>query len=253
LLATAQRNEEGWCWAVQPGISSEVDPGLGWGTAAPTLFFVESYRTTGEERWLVAAQEASGWITARVDATAERWTGPDLCIGGCGLFTGIGGWAVVLDELAHAAGDERARILAGRVLGAIAARATPVDGGVHWHDLTEIAWGTAGIGCLMLTLGAEYLGPSAVELAVRSGEWLIAEAEEAPAGIRWSLGRAYEAKHPDPCPRSPRPSDPRQHGDALVQRRVSQRRAQPPSRDHLSPRSTGHRLDAAAFAPPPRW
>jgi len=92
----------------------------------------------------------------------------------------------VLDELAKRAGDERARNLAGRVLEAIAGRATSVEGGVHWHDMTEIMWGTAGIGCVMLTLGAEYLGPSAIELAVRAGDWLLSEAEELPEG---SVGR----------------------------------------------------------------
>ena len=197
LLSTAERSADGWCWAVKPGVSSEVDPGLGWGTAAPTLFFVEAYRTTGDERWLTAAQEGRRWMSAHLDATIDGWTGCDLYIGGCGLFTGGGGWAVVLDELADAAGDERARTLAGRVLEAIAGRATLVDSGAHWHDMAELLWGTAGIGCLMLTLGAEYLGPTAVELAVRAGDWLLAEAEEAPVGIRWSFGPAYEAEHPD--------------------------------------------------------
>jgi lantibiotic modifying enzyme len=71
-----------------------------------------------------------------------------------------------------------------------------VDSGVHWHDITEMLWGTAGIGCLLLDHGARYLGPSAVDLAVRAGDWLIAEAEAGPAGIRWSMGRAYEAHQP---------------------------------------------------------
>jgi lantibiotic modifying enzyme len=113
------------------------------------------------------------------------------------LYTGVGGWAVVLDELAEAAGDDQARTLAGRVLEAVAGRATTVDSGTHWHDMTEIMWGTAGIGCVTLTLGAEYLGPSAADLAVRAGDWLVAAAEEVPAGIRWSFGPAYEAAHPE--------------------------------------------------------
>jgi hypothetical protein len=173
LLSTTDRSADGWCWPVQPGVSSEVDPGLGWGTAAPTLFFVEAYRTTGDERWLTAAQEGSRWMSAHLDATIDGWTGCDLYIGGCGLYTGVGGWAVVLDELAEAAGDDQARTLAGRVLEAVAGRATTVDSGAHWHNMTEIMWGTAGIGCVMLTLGAECLGPSAVDLAVRAGDWLV--------------------------------------------------------------------------------
>ena len=189
LLATADRSPQGWSWPVQPGVSADVDPGLGWGTAAPTMFFVEAFRTTGDARWMFAAREGARWMENHLGPSAEEWAG-------CGLLTGVGGWVVVLTELAEVAGDERARQLAGRVLDTIAAKASVTDTGVHWHGLTEMVWGTAGIGCLMLAPGADYLGPAAVELAVRAGDWLLAEAETAPAGIRWSLGPAYEAMRP---------------------------------------------------------
>jgi hypothetical protein len=154
LLSTAVRSPDGWYWPARPGASSDVGPGLGWGTAAPTMFFVEAFRTTGDERWLTAARGGSRWMAGSLDAvTAEA---------GCGLFTGIGGWAVTLHELANAADDEASRDLAGRVIRAIVANATDAEHGTHWHNLTEILWGTAGIGCLLLTLGPEYLGPTAV-------------------------------------------------------------------------------------------
>jgi lantibiotic modifying enzyme len=189
LLATAERSQKGWFWPVRPGVSAEVDPGLGWGTAAPTMFFVEAFRTTGDERWLCAAREGARWMRAHLGRSARRQAG-------CGLLTGVGGWAIVLDELAGAAGHEQDRHLAGRVLETIAARASVTDDGVHWHGLTEMLWGTAGIGCLMLTLGADYLGSQALELAERAGDWLLAQAESAPVGIRWSLGPAHEARYP---------------------------------------------------------
>lgn len=196
LLSTAERSPQGWYWPDRPGAPAEVIPGLGWGTAAPTMFFVEAFRTTGDERWLSAAREGTRWMENHLDASAAEWAG-------CGLFTGVGGWAVVLDELADAAGDEQASDLARRVLETVAARASGTDGRVHWHDLTEILWGTAGIGCLMLALGTDYLGPAAVELAVGAGDWLLTQAEAAPTGIRWSLGPEYEARRPDDKRRFP--------------------------------------------------
>ena len=60
LLATAQQSPQGWFWPIQPGVCAEVGPGLGWGTASPVMFFVEAFRTTGDERWLSAAQGAPG-------------------------------------------------------------------------------------------------------------------------------------------------------------------------------------------------
>ena len=202
LLATAERSPQGWYWRVTPGASADVEPSLGWGTVGPVMFFVEAFRTTGDERWLRAAREGARWMDAHLDETAAGWAG-------CGLLTGIGGWAVVLNELAAAtnagdASDEQVGDLARRVLETIANHASVTDEGVHWHDLTEMVWGTAGVGSVMLTLGAEYLGSRATETAVRAGDWLLTQAEAAPkAGIRWSLGRRYEAEHPDDQRRFP--------------------------------------------------
>ena len=189
LLAAAERSPEGWSWPMQPGVSADVDPGVGWGTAGPAMFFVEAFRTTGDVRWLSAAREGVRWMEHHLGPSAEEWAG-------CGLLTGVGGWVVVLTELAAAAGDEQARRWRWPVLETVVAKASVTDTGVHWHDLTEMLWGTAGIGCLMLAPGADYLGPQALELAERAGDWLLTQAESAPAGIRWSLGRAYEARTP---------------------------------------------------------
>ncbi len=188
LLSVADRGPEGWSWPVRPGVSAAVEPGLGWGTAAPVLFFVEAFRTTADERWLAAARAGARWMEHHLGPAAEAWAG-------CGLLTGVGGWAVVLDELAAAAGDTRARDLAGRVLETVAARASWTEDGVHWHDLTEMVWGTAGIGCLLLALGPAYLGPAARDLAVGAGDWLLAQAEPAGGpGLRRAPGR----RHPEP-------------------------------------------------------
>ncbi len=133
LVSTAERGPDGWCWPVRPGVSAQVEPGVGWGTAGPAMFFVEAFRTTGDERWLAAAGEGRRWMAAHLGECAEAWAG-------CGLFTGIGGWAVVLDELAAAADDEAARRLAGRVLETVAA------GALAGPRALELAAG-AGAGC----------------------------------------------------------------------------------------------------------
>jgi lantibiotic modifying enzyme len=200
LLATAERRPDGWCWPWQPGVRRDFAPGLGWGTAAPAMFFAEAFAATGDERWLAAAMGGSRWMAANLDAVAEAEAG-------CGLFTGIGGWAVVLDEIARMAGDEEAAaasVLAGRVLRKIEGKASVAPGGgVQWHDLTEILWGTAGIGCLLLTTGPAYLGDRALELATGAGEWLLTQAEDSRGGIRWSLGAGAYTAGRDPRTRYP--------------------------------------------------
>ena len=201
LTATARREPDGWWWDRQPGVAGTgVFPGVGWGTAGPTLFFVEAYRTTGESRWLEAARGGARWMAANLTSSVGQADGA----AGCGLFTGVGGWVVALDALADVTGESADRDQARAVLAAVAGRATPAGPGrVHWHGLNEILWGTAGIGCLMLRHGPSLLGPRSVELAVAAGDWLIDQAEDAPPGLCWSLGASYELERPDDVRRFP--------------------------------------------------
>jgi lantibiotic modifying enzyme len=190
LLGTADRRPSGWTWPVRPSVDGAGETGLWGGMAGPTLFFVEAYRTTGEARWLEAAREGARWMEAHLDQAAAEWAG-------CGLFTGIGGWALVLDELALASGDEAAAAVSSRMIETVMDAATVEGPGAQWHGLSEILWGTAGIGCLLLTVGVERVGHRALDLAARAGEWLLGYAEEAPVGIRWGLGPEYEAAFPE--------------------------------------------------------
>ena len=165
LLVTAERSPQGWSWPAQPEYPAERGSRARLGHRRP-----DDVLRGGVPNRTGRCALAVGRARRRpLDGEPSR-----LLRGGVGeaggLLTGVGGWVVVLTELAEAAGDERARELAGRVLDTIAAKASVTDTGVHWHGLTEMVWGTAGIGCLMLAQGADYLGPAAVELAVRAGE-----------------------------------------------------------------------------------
>jgi hypothetical protein len=190
LIAAADQRPDGWCWPAQPGATDEFAPGIGWGTAGPVMFFAEAFATTGNQRWLDAARQGARWMAANLDAVAAEWAG-------CGLFTGIGGWAVALDLLAErTGGDHEFTSLAERVIGKVIASASRTANGANWGEITEILWGTAGIGCLLLTLGPRYAGPPALALAASAGDWLLGEVEEAKDGIRWSLSAgAYATGH----------------------------------------------------------
>src|SRR5271169_3154933 len=97
------------------------------------MFFVEAFRTTGDERWLAAARAGARWMDAHLDESTRRWAG-------CGLLTGVGGWAVVLHELAAAARDEHASALVRRVLETVAAHASVDGDGVLTVRLFGVSW-----------------------------------------------------------------------------------------------------------------
>ena len=114
---------------------------------------------------------------------------------GCGLLTGVGGWVVVLDELARAADDEQARHLArSRPRNVIAAKTSVhrYRGALGRPDRDRV--GHRGHRVPDVGSGRRLPRLAGPELAERAGDWLLAQAESAPAGIRWSLGPAYEAR-----------------------------------------------------------
>lgn len=181
LQHTARRDASGWWWPYAAEEPNEPSPGLGWGVPGPMLFFVEMGKTTGDRSWLEPAGHGLGWMEANLEEyIAEQF--------GCGLLSGVGGWALVAQLVAEVDDHDRARGVARRVLEAVAREATITDDGVHWRGVTEILWGTAGIGCLLLAIGAEHLGDQALDLATGAGRWLVSQAEDAAVGLRWSVG-----------------------------------------------------------------
>ena len=192
LLATAVREPEGWWWPEHPEKEAPVDPSVGWGTGGPAVFMVEMERTAPGGAAREGADQAYSWMRHHLVEMSEFWAG-------CGLMTGVGGWAVFAEELAAVTGSDGYRELASAVFGQLVEKATPDGAGVHWHGYTEILWGTAGIGCLLLSHGGRYLGDDALVMAARAGDWVLGQATPGDrGGIRWSLGPTYEAEHPGP-------------------------------------------------------
>jgi lantibiotic modifying enzyme len=188
LERVAVERGDGLAWPTQPTVADEAFPSLGWGGLGPILFFADAYRSVGEERYLDLANGGARWLRA---ALAER--DEDLPPG---LFTGLGGFAVVFDELYRASGDERLRDDLRMTFDLISERSTETEEGVHWQETTEILWGTAGLGCLLLTTGRRWIGGEADELATRAGDWLLAQAQLASPGVRWTLGEGPLRQRP---------------------------------------------------------
>ena len=165
-------------WPEIPEVSEEDSPSLGWGGLGPIVFFADSYRTLGERRWLDLASSGGNRLHNLLDTFD-----PDLPPG---LFTGLAGWAVVFHELERVgldfAGDT------AKVITVLQDRAIRDGIGVQWADTTEVLWGTAGIGFLMLTIGVETVGDDALVLAAGAGDWLLSQAHSVGDGLRWDLG-----------------------------------------------------------------
>lgn len=167
----------GLAWPTEPTVSPETETDLA-GAPAAILFFADYYRTTGDKRGLDLATAGVGWLREQLTA-----------IGGTdapGLFDGLAGYAVMFDALAGAGVDTRTEMQ--RVFELLLHRATQTRTGVHWGEITEIVWGAAGIGFVLLEIGTRVMGRPALELASRAGDWLLSVAQPARGGLRWDMG-----------------------------------------------------------------
>jgi lantibiotic modifying enzyme len=67
-------------------------------------------------------------------------------------------------------------------------RSHQTQSGLQWAETTEVLWGTAGIGFVLLTIGAGAMGDTALDLAARAGDWILSEAHTVGGGLRWDMG-----------------------------------------------------------------
>jgi lantibiotic modifying enzyme len=177
----------GVTWPAVPGGSLAAEPSLGWGALGPMVFLADGYRTMGDGAWLELAERGASWLRTRL-GSPDRAMPP-------GLFTGLAGFAVVFNELARlgvSVTEDQARVFE-----LLAGAATASDSGVNWSETTEVLWGTAGVGFVLLSIGRQAIGDRALDLAVQAGNWLLAVAHRTPEGIRWDLGEGIARQRPD--------------------------------------------------------
>jgi lantibiotic modifying enzyme len=186
LAATAVEEDGGLTWPYRPGVSPETDSSLAWGAPGVTWFFIEHHLATGDARSLDMAVGGGKWLQAQL-AQAGGTVEP-------GLFTGLAGFAVVFEALGRIGIDSQDDVQ--RVFELLVYRAQPTRDGVNWDDITEVLWGTAGIGFLLLSRGPAVIGSQALQLATQAGDWLLSVAHPARGGLRWDMGEGPARERP---------------------------------------------------------
>lgn len=183
LRSVAIDVDDGSTWPVIPGETPGEEPSisLGWGSTGPVLFFLEAYRTTGEHEWLADAIAGGRWLLGALEDLPPDQTK-------FGLHTGLTGCAFVFSSLDDNTDDPRFKDAARTTLRRVLDGAEREGSGLSWHGFTEVLWGTAGVGFSLLDFGKRLFGDEAIAAATGAGEWLLSQAEDVQAGVRWSLG-----------------------------------------------------------------
>ncbi len=146
------------------------------------LFHLELCHATGDRSWLDEAKGGAREIIAQLsamDAAAD-----------CGLYTGLGGAAFVLEETYRASGEGLFRDAAIRAIASIRAKARRVGNGVAWSGesaTNDIISGSAGIGLLLLWAERRITEPENRALAIAAGHRLVEVGRQANGGVKWAI------------------------------------------------------------------
>jgi lantibiotic modifying enzyme len=160
--------ENGGPWPAAP------EPDLYDGMSGVALALLDAHRTTGDGRYLAAANRAADAVAEALPGTTEP-----------GLYTGLAGMAFALSEFDHASAEDAGRRLA--------------TAGRGERDGTDIIFGAAGAGLVLLdhdlaaaTSHAEWLLDVSVE--AETGRWwpyIVGENENMPNFSHGTSGVAY--------------------------------------------------------------
>jgi lantibiotic modifying enzyme len=182
VRAARRETATGITWPADPGQPASVGRDLYNGIPGVVLFHLELYHATHDRVWLDEAKAGAREIIAQLPAMD---TAAD-----CGLYTGLGGAAFVLEETHRASGDGRFRDAAARAIASIHANARRVGSGVAWSGESatdDIISGSAGIGLLLLWADRRIKETQNRALAVAAGRRLVEVGRPANGGLKWAM------------------------------------------------------------------
>jgi lantibiotic modifying enzyme len=186
ICAAAEPVDGGCRW-----LSRDVEEGDGYctsvylGAAGIACFLLNLFERTREAPYRDVALRALPWLESQAAAGEEYLSRP-------GLYAGRGGLAYVYTRAAAITGDPA--LLRNAEEHAWACRAME-------PEYTELFFGTAGSGLMLLHLHRVTGNPEHLRWAEAAGDALLGQAERVGQGIRWSL-RTRPAADPqvwNPC------------------------------------------------------
>src|SRR4051812_17271212 len=122
IRSTKLCTERGTAWPTDPNDPKSVNTSLYSGVPGVVLFFLEAYRTTGEDSYRQDARAGAEFLLAELAGVKET-----------GLYTGLSGIGFTLLETFKVTREEKYRQGAKRCLGLLKERARKAGRGVEWN------------------------------------------------------------------------------------------------------------------------
>lgn len=175
IRSSAMQTNSGVAWPSDPRDEKTVSTDLYYGNAGSVLFFIEAYRSTGDETYLKDARAGADYLLANLQSEKDN-----------SLYVGIAGIGFTLEETYKATREAKYRQGVILCLRLLRERATKVGQGVAWGEDTDIISGSAGTGLFLLYAARELKDPSARELATLAGRRLVELGRPEGGGLKWS-------------------------------------------------------------------
>ena len=186
IRASTVQTNPGVTWLADPRDPKSASNSLYAGSPGVILFFLEAYRSTGDESFLKDARAGADSLLAVLAGEKEP-----------GLYEGIAGIGFVLTETFKATGEQKYRQSALQCTRLLIERAKTAGKGIEWNDTTDIIAGSAGIGLFLLYAARELNEPSLRRLAIQCGDRLIELAKPENNGLKWAMNPTFARLMPN--------------------------------------------------------
>ncbi len=177
-------NEE--VWRVMPdSINSKVDKALYRGAPGIVLFYLELFNATNDTVYLNQARSGANYLVNTLRDTI--YDSEEV-----GLYTGLAGVGFTLTEVFKSTGNKEYKQGALQTITLLEQSSNKSANGIHWGSITDIVYGSAGIGLYLQYLTNELGSKKADRLSRLVAEGLLDNAIEVNKGLRWKVFPDYK-------------------------------------------------------------
>lgn len=163
----------------------EIDQSFYSGTAGILYFYLKLYEATKEEQFFHMVQEGTRYLSLHWSNFLHQSNLFGLPGIEQGIYMGIGGIAMVLDEVYQATEDKQAKEASLAIFNYYKTTAKEDENGVYWTGSTALAM-DGGIILLLLSMNELYQKEEIRELLVKAADWYLRQGEEKEGGLEFN-------------------------------------------------------------------